>query len=91
MACCWCRMSTILSAGVRMGIAVGERASSIFVAKILNCSSLKCWLPLDAPRILIHSDLHGSFRPIGVCIVAQLRCNGVGLSIKIKDSAGFKR
>ena len=35
--------------------------------------------------------MHGSIRPIGVCNVAQLRCDGVGLGIKIKDSAGFKR
>ena len=37
--------------------------------------------------------MHGSIRPIGVCNVAQLRCDEVGtvgLGIKIKDSVGFK-
>ena len=84
----WCRRSTFWSAVVSLGIAEGERerSFSIFVAKIsiLNCSSSKCCLPICAPGILIPSDVHGSIRQIGVCSVAQLRCDGAGLGIKIK-------
>ena len=42
-----------------------------------NLDSLKCAWP------------SGSIRPIRVLNVAQSHCDGVGLGIKIKDSAGF--
>ena len=51
-------------------------------------------IPNGVPRILIPSDVHWSIKPISVCSVAQLRCDGVGpvgWGIKIKDSAWFKR